>query len=887
MSEEAARAQEKAEGDEEEGPVFQRGQALGRYIVLDELGVGGQGVVLAAYDPELDRKVALKLLKPGKRGSGSNPSDGQVRLLREAQAMARLSHPNVIAVHDVGTLDDQVFVAMELVDGGTLRGWLKEPRTWREVLGVFLQAGRGLAAAHAAGLVHRDFKPDNVLLSKDGRARVTDFGLARLVRGDGPITAQAVAAAAAGSVKSTGGSGEHSVSALSTSLATGALNANLTQQGVVVGTLNYMPPEQFRGETPDARSDQFSFCAALYRALWQKRPFDPQELRAAAWGWNDDVTQGVRSPNAPSPVREPPRGGGVPAWLRKAIMRGLSLEPSRRYPTMDALLHVLERKMARARWRWPAAAALLLVAGAGAAAAVRVSERRSLCSGASRQLKGVWDEQVAEQIDAAFRATGVSYAADASRGLKAALDRYAGKWAAVHREACEATRVRGEQSESLMQKRMVCLDGRLKDLGALARVLASADAKVVERAADAAASLPSLSSCSDAEALTSRAAPPDEPQVRARIEALQGRLSEVKALTLAGRYKGALEIAQTVAAEAEKIAYRPLTGEALYHLGWLQDRNGDPGGAEKTLVRSSVAAEEGRDDALRALIGTKLVYVTGSSLMHREPSGVWADLTGAVLRRMGGDPELEAQLALVEGSVALAHRQFPDAKAFYEQALAGFQRVDPNHFQIPLALTNLGRACEGVGDHARAASLMEQSLALAEKVKGKEHPALAFAHYDMGQLYVELEQYDRALEHARRAEEIWAASEGPEHPDVADAYDNIGTVYQKWGKYDLALDAFRKALAIKEKKLGPEHHDVAYSLDGLGQTLLLAGKPAEALPFLERALVLWGDEDSGQGLTGFALARAVWGARHDAAWAKGLAGAARDAYDNIGTVYQK
>ena len=877
--------------DEAEPAAFTKGQALGRYIALDELGVGGQGVVLSAYDPELDRKVALKLLKPG--AAGSSGSDGQIRLLREAQAMARLAHPNVIAVHDVGTLGDQVFVAMELVDGGTLKGWLKQPRHWREVVGVFIQAGRGLAAAHAAGLVHRDFKPDNVLLGKDGRARVTDFGLARLVRGDGPISEAAVALArsrhgsgtgsGSGSGSGSTSDGERSVSAASASLATGALNANLTQQGVVVGTLNYMPPEQFRGETPDARSDQFSFCAALYRALYGKRPFDPQELRAAAWGWDEDVTKGIRaSASAPSPIHEPPRGAGVPAWLRKAIMRGLSMAPAQRFASMDALLHVLERRMARARWRWPAAAGLLLLAGAGAAAAMRISEQRTLCSGARLKLRGVWDDQVAEQIEAAFKATGAGYAADASRGVRAALDRYAAKWSAVHREACEATRVRGEQSESLMQKRMTCLDGRLKDLAALGRVLATADAKVVQRAADAAAALPSLAACSDASALESRAAPPDDPQVRARVDAMQGQLADVRAMGSAGRFKGALEIVQSVAPEAEKIGYRPLMAEALFNLGWMQDRNGEPAAAEKTLVKAMVAAEEGRDDSLRAQAGTKLVYVTGSSLMHREPSAVWADLTAAVLHRMGGDPDLEAQLRLEQGSVAMAHRVFPEAKALYEQALAGFQRVDPNHPELPLVLANLGRACAGVGDRARAAALLEQSLALAEQAKGKEHPALAFAHYDMGQLYVELGEYERALQHAERAKEIWASSEGQEHPDVGDAYDNIGTVYQKWGKYDLAMDAFRKAEKIKEKALGEEHHDVAYSLDGLGQTLLLAGKPNDAMPYLERALVLWGDEASGQGLTGFALAKAVWAGRHDAAWAKGLATAARDAYGRAG-----
>ncbi len=156
-----------------------RGVAVGRYVVLDRIGAGGMGVVYAAYDPELDRRVALKLLRPDRFGGDA----GRLRLLREAQALARLTHPNVVAVYDVGTFGDRVFVAMELVEGETLRQWLRaeprSPRPWREVLERFLPAGRGLAAAHAAGLVHRDFKPENVLLGRDGRARVVDFGLAK------------------------------------------------------------------------------------------------------------------------------------------------------------------------------------------------------------------------------------------------------------------------------------------------------------------------------------------------------------------------------------------------------------------------------------------------------------------------------------------------------------------------------------------------------------------------------------------------------------------------------------------------------------------------------------------------------------------------------------
>jgi serine/threonine protein kinase len=233
-----------------------RGDRLGRYVIIDLLGSGGMGVVYTAYDPDLDRRVALKLLRPDRGPSWGET--GRLRLLREAQAIARLSHPNVIAVYDAGSFGDQVFVAMEFIEGGTLRQWLEERPPWREVLDRFLLAGRGLAAAHAAGLVHRDFKPDNVLLSRDGRVRVMDFGLARPI-GEPSRMEEWRAPAGSG----------------------GNLASPLTQWGEALGTPGYMAPEQLRGEASDARSDQFSFCVSLYEALYGERPFlgdSPREI---------------------------------------------------------------------------------------------------------------------------------------------------------------------------------------------------------------------------------------------------------------------------------------------------------------------------------------------------------------------------------------------------------------------------------------------------------------------------------------------------------------------------------------------------------------------------------------------------------------------------------
>ncbi|WP_224360524.1 protein kinase domain-containing protein [Hyalangium versicolor] len=297
------------------------GSRLGPYLVLYLLGAGGMGVVYAAYDTRLDRRVALKLLRRD-RFAGVEQA-ASARLLGEAKAVARLNHPHVITLYDVGLLDDQVFLAMEFVEGGTLSQWLREkPRTWREVLEVFLPAGQGLAAAHAAGLVHRDFKPDNVLVGQDGRVRVTDFGLARsleVAEEPGP-RAPPVASPA----------------------------ASVTHTGAAIGTPAYMSPEQLARSKATARSDQFSFCVALHEALFGERPFDGTSREA---------------------LRDPPKDSAVPPWLRRVLIRGLSLEPSARHPSMDALLEALEQGPRRERRkRFMLGATVVL--GIGAAAAV-------------------------------------------------------------------------------------------------------------------------------------------------------------------------------------------------------------------------------------------------------------------------------------------------------------------------------------------------------------------------------------------------------------------------------------------------------------------------------------------------------------------------------------
>lgn len=307
-----------------ESSEIRHGTKIGRFVVVGELGAGAMGVVYAAHDRELDRQVALKVLK----GQAATEEE-RLRMLREGQAMARITHPNVITVYEVGTQDSLVFLAQELLDGGTLGGWLKKAREQRAILDKLVAAGRGLAAAHAAGLVHRDFKPENVLLGKDGRVRVADFGLARAL---GPEGEQLAATRPARGP--------------TTETASDPM-AQLTRTGAVMGTPLFMAPEQHEGKRADERSDQFAFCVALWNALYGTWPFEGKTSVALA----DAVIDGR--------LEKPPSGKGVPSRIRKALERGLSTDPAHRFPSMDALLDEITRPSS-------AAGKIAMIAGAGA-----------------------------------------------------------------------------------------------------------------------------------------------------------------------------------------------------------------------------------------------------------------------------------------------------------------------------------------------------------------------------------------------------------------------------------------------------------------------------------------------------------------------------------------
>jgi tetratricopeptide (TPR) repeat protein/predicted Ser/Thr protein kinase len=785
-------------------PELRPGTVVGRYVVFATLGHGGMGVVYRAFDPELERQVAVKLLRAER-----TDDDSRTRMLREAQALARLSHPNVVAVHDVGTYGGQVFVAMELVEGENLREWLhRGPHGQAQILARFLDAGRGLAAAHRAGLVHRDFKPSNVVLSDDGRVRVLDFGLARAVVAGEPDPEPAAAE----------GHGSGSGSS--------PLTTPVTQHGALLGTPSYMAPEQIEGGEVDHRCDQFGFCVALYEALYGERPFAGANL--------PELLGNVRGGRF-APV---PAGARVPAWLRRILLRGLSTRPEDRYPTMDALLAELSSDpAARRRRRVTIAAAVLAGTGLVASGWYREHRRGGLCQGAGDRLAAVWGDAQRQAVAAGFAATGVSYADGARRGVEAAFDEFGGEWTAMRTAACEATHLRGEQSAELLDLRMNCLDQRLAEMRSLAELFADADADLVRQAADAARRLTPVLTCADVRGLRSRPEPPADPDRQAQVAAAGDQLAEARAATLAGRYDLALERARTALAEATAAGYAPPAAEAGYLVGDLLERLGEYDEARETYFQALAAAEAGHDDGLLARVAAAQTRLVGFRLREPEQGKLWAELARGALRRTGDDPAVAGAVLFGLGNAEFSQGHYDEAAELYRQSLTAREAaLPPGHPEIIETLHGLGSTIVELGDRERAAAYHRRALKLQIELLGPCHPQVAETLNGLGNVLFESGQYDEAEARFAEAIDIWTESLGADHPHVGGAWTSLGIAAKARQEHGLATERFLRARKVFENALGGEHPAVAMTLVNLADVAINAGRPREALDAYQQAL---------------------------------------------------
>ncbi|MBL9105412.1 MAG: serine/threonine protein kinase [Myxococcales bacterium] len=625
----------------------------GRYVILQHVGHGAMGNVYAAYDPELDRKVAVKVLRDGGRPLPAS-------LAREAKAMAKLTHAHVVAVHDVGTCDRGVFVAMEFVDGVTLRTWLKgQARPWRTILEVFRRAGEGLAAAHLAGVVHHDFKPDNVLVGGDGATvKVADFGLARVALGTAAAVSgelsDAGATRASGSVPSSGGRASGS----------GGTVTQASERGPV-GTLAYMAPERHALRPADARSDQFSFCVALYEALYQQRPFAGGDVAA------------LRQAVMHGEPAEPPRATPVPARVWAALKRGLARAPERRFASMSELLAALAEPRSL-RWRWLMTAGLV-VGGSAAMLAAQSSEDR--CVGVTSEADAWWAEQ----------------------------DAPASEWFDGWRTRVHTTCVQGLSGR-------IAADLRLAREACLAQQLASVRALVAEAAAVPEQrealwrELPRASACDDEEVLLAVA--PPAFAARGEVAAIREGLAAVAAAEVAGQYGAARERLVGLDERAAALGYAPLIAEALYQRGRLEHYSGEARAVD-SLLAAIDEAEAVRHDRLAADAWGFLVEV--AALTNRVEVAGWQRRAQAARRRLlagsrsgaaAADDPRRVHPALARGLVALREGDRDAAAAAFREALAGegLHPLTRAKLQLDLAIAlGEGEAAEAAWTAALAA----------------------------------------------------------------------------------------------------------------------------------------------------------------------------------------
>ncbi len=819
-----------------------RGTCVGRYVVIDRIGQGGMGVVYRAYDPELDRPLALKLVAALDDEATGAKRD---RLLREAQALARLQHPNVIAVHDVGVFRGDVFIAMELVDGLTLRAWLRDkPRRQREIVDAFLAAGEGLAAAHRAGLVHRDFKPDNVIVGNDGRVRVLDFGLARdAARGDGhtsqprPLvdsekldvtiddkpSAKAevtqprrelppLATPEPPSSQSSGGPGN-------------LLATPLTRSDAVLGTPRFMAPEQGLGLKADARADQFSFCVALYHALYDAYPYPrtADEATAHADAWK---------------LGEPPAGSTVPRWLRAVLVRGLAERPADRWGSMEELIAALRADPAARRQRlWRLAAVVVVVASLAAVAGVLHRQRVASCAGAAHKLDGVWDAARRAEVRTAFQASGLPYAEAALGTVERAFDDYGRAFVAMHTDACEATRVRGEQSQELLDLRMSCLDDRREAMKTLGELFAAADRGIVEHAAEAAQSLPALSRCADAAALRAPIPPPRDPTAAHRVDEIRAQLARANALELAARYDEGLRLGRAALTQAEALKYPPIEAEADLRVGHLVGLKGDYAESAHLLERAYLAALAGRHEEAAARAATDLIIAGGTRQAKYADGDRWAEVAEALAGHLSHKDELLGVLYSTRSSLREREGKYDDALADAERALAIEERVLGRvHTAVADTYYHLGSVHYFKAEYPKALDAYRRCLQIEEKLAGPENPVLIAARVGMADVYGDSGDHERALAGYKSALELLVSAR-PHDPDVPMIRNNMGGELQQLDRAEEAIVQYRLALADWRTRIGPGKETVT-ALSNIGEADLALGRPEAALRDFQEGLTM-------------------------------------------------
>ena len=788
-------------------------EMVGRYRVGRRLGQGGAGTVHIGRDDELDREVAIKFVPCG------DSEEAGARVLREARALARLSHPNIVQIYDYGRHDEHVYIVMELVEGRTLGDWLEQPSPWSRRLELFVEIGDGLAAAHAAGVVHRDFKPSNVIVGADGRPRILDLGLARLGADSrrGSSVPERLAE-----------SGESGESATPPDEVT-------TREGAVMGTPKFMSPEQWAGREVDPRTDQFSYCLCLFIAVYGEPPFLMDSVAAGGSG----------------PTIEVPAGSRAPFSLRRILARGLEFDPQDRFESMDALIGELRPLLRRRRWMAMGLVGLVAIA-AGAGYGLRI-DPAAACDEADPDAPQ-WTEARRDGLAQRFADTERAYADDSFAFTDARLVAFVGDWNEQAQARCLAE-VRGELTDEAALGRRQCLLAQAARFERTVEILGELDADTLDRSAEIVRSLPQPVACED-------------PR-RAIEPAIQAAVDRADLLRRAARYDDAL-----AALELEA----PVPATVLHVRGLVAEERGEPTAAAEDLQAAFVRAELEERDGVAAAVATDLVRVYGYRLAKVQAAEALAITAQAKVDRVAPEHDpLRADLAAVLGRFALGRGDPAAAAEHLERAVALREALD-DELGLAADLNLRAQAQAMLGEVESAQKGLRRALQIRTEALGPEHPLVGSNRLNLGHVASMQRDSAGAIEHFREAKRVLEAGHGADHPqaaavalalanELADAersaeaeaelrhalevYDARGMTVEAakarstlglWlldsERIDAALTSFEAAASSMREALGPNNAHLAKVEFNTALALAEAGRHEDALAAIERAAAI-------------------------------------------------
>ncbi len=777
---------------------------LGKYTLERVLGCGAYGSVILGHNPDTGGEVAIKILHAEVRGERET-----LRLQREAQALARLAHPNIVPVFDAGIADGARYVVMRSVSGTTLRQ-AQKGKSWRQIVDLYAAAARGLAAVHAAGLIHRDFKADNVLVGDDGQVMLADFGLVRLADERGERDAK--------------------ISAIDLD----ALALRLTGAGEVGGTPVYMSPEAVKGGPLGPQSDLFSVAASLFEALYGAVPFE-----------GDNVLE-ILLAASEGTIRPRPETSEVPLWLDAVLRRALQVDPTRRHASIEELLRDLDY---RARERAEAEAiagrrrrrrftiGLVTAASIGVVLGAITMKPEDPCAAPEAKIAAAWADRRAA-LEAAVVELGVPAAVDDWQRVRGLLDGYSSEWAGTYGAICRATFHDGAQSQELFDARVACLDQRRWELVSVARGLEPISEASLAAGLEGAARLESSGPCTTA----TRTPAPTETQ-RGALGPVRALLAEARRLERTSDDAGADVLATAAVRDARRIGYAPAIAEALFAEGRTKWLVRDGAAARSALMEALDLAEATALDDLTADAGSLLTKVSALELRDAALGDEWARQTQRKLARIDADLWRRAELLNNRGLLAL-HVAGDTAAAleYHRQALEIRERL-PGEARLVVADShvNLGNVLAARGDLDRALAHYAESQRLNREVLGEDHARVADDLYNRAATLYESGHYAEAEAPAERALATYQRSSVV--ADVADAHILLAAIFEATRRLSPGLAHARLAAQLLLSDPGAPMGKRAIALERVGSFEREILEWDSALVTYDRALgLLVGDD---------------------------------------------